>query len=77
VADVLASSRGTDWTAERARLRRAQAPPILDEIRRRRDLLLAGPVTQSALAEGAAYLNDIMPALIAGDVDPLVLTPAA
>ena len=147
VAATLATTRGTDPITERARLRRAQAPLILDEIRRRRDLLLTGPVTQSALAEGAAYLRnhwaaltrflddgripldnnaaerqqrpiaigrknwlfvasedggawasillgifqtcrlqqidaltylqDIMPACIAGDVDPLKLTPAA
>ena len=147
VAATLATARGTDPITERARLRRAQAPSILDEIRRRRDILLTGPVTQSALAEGAAYLRnhwaaltrflddgripldnnaaerqqrpiaigrknwlfvasedggawasvllgifqtcrlqqvdalaylqDIMPACIAGDVDPLKLTPAA
>ena len=146
-AATLAAARGTDPVTERTRLRRAQAPLILDEIRRRRDLLLTGPVTQSALAEGAAYLrnhwaaltrflddgripldnnaaerqqrpiaigrknwlfvasedggawasillgifqtcrlqqvdaltylHDIMPACIAGDVDPLKLTPAA
>lgn len=64
VAVALATARGTDPVAERARLRQAQAPLILDEIRRRRDLLLAGPVTQSALAEGAAYLRNHWTALI-------------
>ncbi len=64
LAETLATTRGTDPVAERARLRRAQAPVILDEIRRRRDLLLAGPFTQSPLAEGAAYLRNHWTALI-------------
>lgn len=147
VAATVAEVRGTDPVHERTRLRQAQAPAILAEIVRRRDDLLAGPMTKSPLAEGAgylrnhwkaltrfindgripldnnlaerqqraiavgrknwlfvasedggtwaaillgifqscrlldldalAYLKAIMPACIAGDIDPLILTPAA
>lgn len=58
VAGTIAQARGSDPVEERRRLRHDQAPPILAEIRQRRDAILARPVTQSELAEGAAYLRN-------------------
>jgi transposase len=63
IAVTVAKALGSDPAVERHRLRQTQAPPILAEIARRRDALLAGPVTQSPLAEGAGYLNNHWQAL--------------
>lgn len=55
-AEVIAVARGSDLPTERLRLRRSQAPAILTAIEARAKSIVAGPVTQSALAEGAKYL---------------------
>jgi transposase len=63
VANTIAEARASDPVRERTRLRQAQAPPILAEIRHRRDTLLAGPMTKSPMSEAAGYLRNHWQAL--------------
>lgn len=63
VAAIVADATHGDPTAERARLRAAEAPALLDAIRTRADAIIATEPEQSELAEGARYLRNHWAAL--------------
>jgi transposase len=63
VARILAGALRADVTTERTRLRRAEAPALLEAIRSRTDAIIASEPEQSEIAEAARYIRNHWSAL--------------
>jgi hypothetical protein len=63
VARIVAGALHADVTVERTRLRRAEAPALLEAIRSRTDAIIVSEPEQSEIAEAARYIRNHWSAL--------------